>query len=89
MSQPPRISNGRIENLPSELESGEDDRHHTVEVNVASATELIHLDKCKLVVVDGPDQKKELVLDKADRPDRHEREERPRPHGQHGQPISL
>jgi DNA-binding NtrC family response regulator len=64
MSQPPRISNGRIENLPSELESGEDDRHHTVEVNVGSATELIHLAKCKLVVVDGPDRARELVVDK-------------------------
>ncbi len=54
----------RIDRLPSEEALAEDDRHHTVEVAIDSATSLIHLDKCKLVVVDGPDRGKELVVAK-------------------------
>ncbi|MFN3198533.1 MAG: sigma 54-interacting transcriptional regulator [Bradymonadia bacterium] len=44
----------------------EDHRHRTVEVNIGNATELIHVDKCKLVVVEGEsdDQGQELIVDK-------------------------
>jgi transcriptional regulator with GAF, ATPase, and Fis domain len=56
--------NALIERLPPEKDEALDDRHHTVEVNIGQATELIHLDKCKLVVVDGPDRGKTLVIDK-------------------------
>ena len=60
----PRGAVSRIDQLPSEQESERDDRQNTVEVNIGAATETIHLDKCKLVVVDGPDRGKELILDK-------------------------
>jgi DNA-binding NtrC family response regulator len=54
----------RIDRLPPEEVAAEDDRLHTVEVAIDSATGLIHLDKCKLVVIDGPDRGKELVVAK-------------------------
>ena len=57
-------SNPRIENLPAEVDMDSDDRHHTVEVNVGAVTDMIHLNKAKLVVIDGPDRGKQLVLDK-------------------------
>ena len=57
-------SNPRIENLPAEVDMDSDDRHPTVEVNVGAVTDMIHLNKAKLVVIDGPDRGKQLVLDK-------------------------
>ncbi len=55
----------RIDSLPAEGTdtSDEHDRHHTVEVNVSAMPEPIQIEKCKLLVVDGPDMGKELLLD--------------------------
>jgi transcriptional regulator with GAF, ATPase, and Fis domain len=53
-----------IDDLPPEAVSAAHDRAYTVEVNVNAATELIHVDKCKLVVANGPDDGKELIFDK-------------------------
>jgi len=65
MSQGPNDkAAGLIERLPPERDEAQDDRAYTVEVNIGQATDLIHLDKCKLVVVDGPDRGKTLVVDK-------------------------
>lgn len=60
-----RGGNPKIESLPPEDVAAEDDRQRTVEVAIDAATSLIHLDKCKLVVVDGPDRGKELIVDKS------------------------
>ncbi|MCB9546796.1 MAG: sigma 54-interacting transcriptional regulator [Myxococcales bacterium] len=59
MSQPPRA---RIEGLPPE--GHEDDRQRTIEVKVSDLPETIELEKCKLVVVDGPDRGTTLTVTK-------------------------
>ncbi|MGK0359612.1 MAG: transcriptional regulator with GAF, ATPase, and Fis domain [Bradymonadia bacterium] len=57
MSQPPRISS-----LPPE--TPEDDRQRTIEVKVGDLPETIEVEKCKLVVIDGPNTGVELVVSK-------------------------
>ncbi|MCA9542844.1 MAG: sigma 54-dependent Fis family transcriptional regulator [Myxococcales bacterium] len=52
-----------IESLPPERDAI-DEREHTVEVRVGE-TGAIQIEKCELVVMDGPDQGKTLVLDKS------------------------
>ena len=61
MPRPPREP--RIDSLPAENE-GRDDRQRTVEVSVGAITDIIHLEQCKLVVVDGASRGTELVLSK-------------------------
>ncbi len=51
-----------IADLPPEHEH--DDRQRTVEVNVGAITETIQVEKCKLVVVDGPSTGLELIVAK-------------------------
>ena len=55
-------SDPRLDGLPPE--AAEDDRHHTIEVKVSDLPETIELEKCKLVVVDGPDRGVTLTLTK-------------------------
>jgi transcriptional regulator with GAF, ATPase, and Fis domain len=55
-------SDPRLDGLPPE--AAEDDRHHTIEVKVSDLPETIELEKCKLVVVDGPDRGMTLTLTK-------------------------
>jgi transcriptional regulator with GAF, ATPase, and Fis domain len=59
MSQPREPS---IDDLPPEQEH--DDRQRTVEVNVNAITEMIQVEKCKLVVVDGPSTGVEMIVSK-------------------------
>ncbi len=53
-----------ISSLPPESRPEEDDRLHTVEVSLSEMPEPIQIEKCKLVVVDGPDVGTEHVLAK-------------------------
>ena len=53
-----------MQSPPNEPTIDEDGIIRTVEVNVGQATELIHLEKCKLIVVDGPDRGREIIVDK-------------------------
>ena len=62
MSQDPTEGHRRTISSPGDQEDLEDESIRTVEVNVGAATELIHLEKCKLVVVDGPDRGEELIV---------------------------
>ncbi len=52
-----------IESLPPERDAV-DDREHTVEVRVGEIG-AIQIEKCELVVTEGPDQGRTLVLDKS------------------------
>ena len=61
MSQP---YEPRIESLPPENRGEDNDRHHTVEVSVSAMPEPIQIEKCKLVVIDGPNVGTEHILAK-------------------------
>ncbi len=61
MSQP---HEPRIESLPPENRGEDTDRHHTVEVSVSAMPEPIQIEKCKLVVIDGPNVGTEHILAK-------------------------
>jgi DNA-binding NtrC family response regulator len=52
-----------IESLPPELDASIDDRSHTIEVRVGTVAP-IQVEKCKLLVIDGPNRGTELILDK-------------------------